>query len=146
MKVRVKSKDKIIEWLKKNGYQDDGRCWYRKDSEAFAADMFRDCGSVIEVYEHKDGSYCGHWHWLPEWIDVIKEEESENDLVKKPAHYTWLSGVECDDVAKHFSFRRGQIIKYIWRAKHKGNELRDLKKAAYFLEREIKDLEGEKNA
>jgi hypothetical protein len=44
-----------------------------------------------------------------------------------------------------FSFVRGSIIKYIWRAGEKGGkdkEIEDLKKARWYLDREIGRLEN----
>lgn len=65
-----------------------------------------------------------------------------NDPVDHPAHYTQHpSGVEAIDVTEHFNFNRGNAIKYIWRAELKGKELEDLKKARFYLDREIKRLE-----
>ena len=39
------------------------------------------------------------------------------------------------------NFNIGNVIKYITRAKHKGTELQDLKKALWYLQREISNLE-----
>ena len=40
-------------------------------------------------------------------------------------------------------FNDGNVIKYISRAKHKGKPLEDLKKAKWYLEREINRIEKE---
>ena len=66
---------------------------------------------------------------------------TQYDFVNRPAHYNHLNGVECIQVTEHFNFNRGNAIKYIWRAGHKGNEIEDLKKAAWYLKREIERLE-----
>jgi hypothetical protein len=66
-----------------------------------------------------------------------------SDAVDHPAHYNGHpSGVECIDVAEHFNFCRGNALKYLWRAGQKGDELEDLKKARWYLDREIARLEG----
>ncbi len=39
-------------------------------------------------------------------------------------------------------FHEAQVIKYVARAPHKNHELEDLKKAAWYLNRRIKELEG----
>lgn len=63
------------------------------------------------------------------------------DAVNHPQHYTGHpSGVECIDVAEHFNFNRGNALKYLWRADSKGNEIEDLRKAAWYLNREIQRL------
>lgn len=68
----------------------------------------------------------------------------EHDAVNHPAHYTaHKSGVECITVTEHFNFNRGNAIKYIWRAGEKRRELEDLKKAEWYLRREIARLSKE---
>lgn len=64
------------------------------------------------------------------------------DVVEMPSHYTQLP-VECIDVTEHFNFTLGNAIKYIWRADHKGNPLEDLKKARWYIDREIARRERE---
>lgn len=65
-----------------------------------------------------------------------------DDLVNHPPHYKkHPSGVECIDVVEHFPFSLGNTIKYIWRADHKGNYVEDLKKARWYLDREIQRAE-----
>lgn len=60
------------------------------------------------------------------------------NLIDHPKHYTeHPSGVECIQVAEHMGFCLGNAMKYIWRADLKGNKIDDLKKAIWYLEREI---------
>lgn len=60
------------------------------------------------------------------------------DLINHPPHYTsHPSGVECIDVVEHMGFNLGNAIKYIWRADEKGHALDDLRKAAWYINREI---------
>lgn len=64
------------------------------------------------------------------------------DMVNHPPHYTsHPSGVECIDVVEHLNFCLGNAVKYIWRAGLKGDALEDLKKARFYLDREIARLE-----
>jgi len=65
------------------------------------------------------------------------------DNVNHPKHYNNKSGIECIDVVEQFNFCRGNAIKYIWRAgeKDKSKEIEDLKKAIFYIEREIAKLE-----
>jgi hypothetical protein len=68
------------------------------------------------------------------------------DPVNHPPHYTQHpSGVECIQITEHFNFCLGNVIKYVWRAglKRKSRRLEDLKKARFYLDREI---EREQNA
>lgn len=63
------------------------------------------------------------------------------DPVNHPKHYTTHpSGVECITVTEHMNFNLGNAVKYIWRADEKGNQLEDLKKARWYLDREISRL------
>jgi len=60
------------------------------------------------------------------------------DKINHPPHYTsHPSGVECIEITEGFSFNIGNAIKYLWRADEKGAPLDDLKKAGWYIEREI---------
>lgn len=64
-------------------------------------------------------------------------------LVNHPSHYnTHPSGVECADIAEHHNFNLGNVIKYVWRTDNKDG-LRDLRKAQWYLNREIARLESQ---
>jgi hypothetical protein len=65
------------------------------------------------------------------------------DPVNPPHYKAHPSGVECISIARHFNFNLGNAIKYIWRAGLKGDRVEDLKKAAYYLNDEIKRIEQE---
>lgn len=66
------------------------------------------------------------------------------DPVNHPPHYGGHpSGVECITVVEHFNFNRGNAIKYIWRAGSKGDEIEDLKKAEWYIHREVEKLQNE---
>ncbi len=60
-----------------------------------------------------------------------------------PSHYKQHpSGVECIAIVEHFNFCLGNAIKYIWRAGIKSADpIEDLKKARWYLDREIARLE-----
>lgn len=60
---------------------------------------------------------------------------SEN--VVHPSHYN--KGIETIDYIESWdmNFDEGNVIKYVTRAKYKGKELEDLKKAAFYLDRLI---------
>jgi hypothetical protein len=61
-----------------------------------------------------------------------------NDMVNHPPHYTsHPSGVECIQVTEHMNFCLGNALKYIWRSDLKGNDVQDLEKAVFYLNREI---------
>lgn len=64
------------------------------------------------------------------------------DVVNHPSHYT-QGKIEVIDFIEDqkLGFHEANAVKYIARAKHKGNELQDLKKAAWYLNRRIEKLE-----
>lgn len=58
--------------------------------------------------------------------------------VEHPPHYTsHPSGVECIQITEHMNFNVGNAIKYLWRCDQKGKHLEDLKKARWYIDREI---------
>ena len=70
--------------------------------------------------------------------------KTKNDTVNNPKHYTkHPSGIECITVTEHMSFNLGNAIKYIWRADEKGKALEDLKKAEWYIRREIMRRQGD---
>lgn len=66
----------------------------------------------------------------------------DTDPVNQPAHYT-MGKIEVYDFIKAWdlSFAEGNVVKYLVRSPHKGNQLQDLKKARWYLEQLIKDAE-----
>lgn len=64
------------------------------------------------------------------------------DNINHPSHYTsHPSGVECIQITEHMNFCLGNAVKYLWRAGLKDNALEDLKKAAWYINREIERIE-----
>ena len=82
---------------------------------------------------------------LQKTLDKVKEPV-ENDNVNHPSHYT-DGNIEVMDVIedKQLNFARGNVIKYVSRAgkKDANKELEDLKKAMWYLNREIERLSKE---
>lgn len=69
------------------------------------------------------------------------------DPVHHPRHYSsHPSGVECIQITEHMSFCLGNAVKYIWRADLKEDAIEDLRKAVWYLEREIALREERDNA
>jgi len=66
------------------------------------------------------------------------DPDGQPDLVNHPPHYTGHpSGVECITITEHMGFNLGNAVKYVWRADLKGDALEDLRKAVWYVEREI---------
>lgn len=77
----------------------------------------------------------------------------DQDNVDHPAHYnSHPSGVECIQIAEHFNFCIGNAIKYLWRAGLKNDAsqstkdkyVEDLKKAAWYINKEIERVTNSK--
>lgn len=65
------------------------------------------------------------------------------DPVDHPDHYT-AGGIECIDALaaaltdeQFAGFCRGNALKYLWRAGRKGDVVEDLRKASWYVDREI---------
>lgn len=88
---------------------------------------------------------CGSYHGLYDACEPIPPAalDAIEHAVSHPKHYTsHPSGVECIAVTEHFNFNLGNAIKYIWRAGLKNADaLTDLKKAQWYVEREIARLQ-----
>ena len=70
---------------------------------------------------------------------------SEKEMVNHPEHYQFGENNQYEAIkvieAWDLDFHLGNTIKYISRAGKKDKELQDLKKALWYLERKIKNLE-----
>jgi len=70
-------------------------------------------------------------------------QQIAEDLVNHPPHYTaHPSGVECIQITETMNFCLGNAIKYIWRADLKHDAIEDLKKAVWYVNREIERREA----
>jgi hypothetical protein len=60
------------------------------------------------------------------------------DMINHPKHYN-VDGYEVIDIIDAFklNFNMGNALKYLLRADRKGNKEQDLKKALWYLQREI---------
>lgn len=65
-----------------------------------------------------------------------------SDMVNHPKHYMF-GKIEVIEVLEDWQLEmhEAMVVKYVARAKHKGNELEDLKKARWYLDRKIQNLE-----
>lgn len=71
----------------------------------------------------------------------LRMEGDRGDAVNNPAHYK-VGGIETIDFieAKKLGYNLGNVVKYITRADHKDNKLEDLRKAQWYLTREINSI------
>jgi len=73
----------------------------------------------------------------------LYDVQARYETVNHPAHYN-QGKVEVIDVVEDLLFNRGNAIKYLLRAGHKpgSSELEDLRKALFYVQREIGRLEN----
>ena len=93
---------------------------------------------------------------MTNWIPIVesepiegtcsKMETVENDPVNNPAHYCEGRKYKPVDVAEDWGLDKDAYLfnafKYISRAGRKDDAVKDLKKAVWYLNRRIKQLEG----
>lgn len=84
---------------------------------------------------------------VAEYVDILSRQGGyahpmKIDTVNHPPHYTaHPSGVECIQITEHMNFCLGNAIKYLWRADLKDDAIEDLKKAVWYVKREIERRE-----
>ena len=73
---------------------------------------------------------------------MLTFEIEEKEMVDHPSHYN--QGIETIEYIESWSmnFNTGNVIKYVTRAGYKDNQLEDLKKAMWYLQREIDRIEN----
>ena len=73
---------------------------------------------------------------------LTAEKGVEPDMINQPPHYT-VGGIETIDFieAKGLNYNLGQVVKYVSRAQYKDGYIEDLKKAQFYLNREIEICE-----
>ena len=75
--------------------------------------------------------------------EVVQEAPAEDAI--NPSHYRrHPSGIECIEVTRHMNFNTGNAVKYIWRYMDKGDPIENLKKAQWYIDDEIRRLEGKR--
>ena len=65
------------------------------------------------------------------------------DATNPPHYQAHASGIECIQITEHMNFCLGNAIKYIWRAGLKNNAIEDLRKARWYIDREIARIDHE---
>lgn len=73
---------------------------------------------------------------LEEGKKIGAATQKNDSKVNHPSHYN--QGIEAIEIIEShkLNFNLGNVIKYVIRAKHKGDELGDLEKAKWYLDRE----------
>ena len=99
-------------------------------------------GSVVNVREHDEIVYTSS-----QYVEAIEKEVP--DAVNHPSHYTG-AGIECIEAIKASmtpdalaGYLKGNVQKYLWRYEKKVNPVEDLKKARWYLDYLINELDKE---
>jgi hypothetical protein len=103
---------------------------------------------IKDVFEEFDNPFNGwdiFYAELDKYLDQIKADAAANN-VNHPTHYGGednpyeaIKVIEAWDLG----FNLGNVVKYLSRAGKKGDTLEDLRKAAWYLNREIQNRENE---
>lgn len=102
--------------------------------------------------EIREGHTPPAFRWGRSIVEMLEGTQNERqerlfpeyETVNHPDHYNQHpSGVECIDVVEHMNFNLGNAMKYIWRHGDKPGvgALEDLRKAAWYLAREMERIE-----
>lgn len=74
--------------------------------------------------------------------------QTMDELVNHPDHYKSANGIECIEAIEsvltpeeYLGYLRANCMKYLWRCREKGNMLQDLKKAQWYLNRLVHEIE-----
>ena len=78
--------------------------------------------------------------------EYMRQAAQQADMVNSPPHYN-KTGIKCIDALRAVTgdgfeyYLQGNILKYLWRYRYK-NGTEDLKKARWYLDELIKEVEG----
>lgn len=117
----------------------------KNNAEVLAKMKARQTVEVKETFSSLFGSATPKQESEPAKFDWSAFEETREDPVNSPPHYT-AGGIETIEFieAKNLGYNLGNAVKYISRAEHKGKYLEDIKKAVWYLNREIAFVESGK--
>lgn len=125
-----------------------------RDEMVRALDKFCDeCHSCNNCLLEKlsGGVMCDFYKWSDDKLAIayeeVKMDDGSPDMVNHPKHYT-QGGIECIDALKAATVGKhgieavcvANVIKYLWRYEEK-NGIEDVRKAKWYIERLLKELE-----
>lgn len=121
--------------LKIGNIVDDMTCGYFRILANISYDIYTNCYTANDLPEI-------HYSDFVASIEAVKESKQHPDMVNHPSHYN-VKGFEVIDIIDAFNlnFNMGNALKYLLRADRKGNKVQDLKKALWYLQREIEQSE-----
>ena len=109
--------------------------------------------NICLLEKFSGGVMCDFYEWSDDKLAIAYDhvyknmDENAPDMVNHPQHYT-QGGIECIDALKAATVgKRGieavcvaNVIKYLWRYEKK-NGIEDVRKAKFYIERLLKELE-----
>ena len=109
--------------------------------------------NICLLEKFSGGVMCDFHEWSDDKLAIAYDhvyknmDENVPDMVNHPQHYT-QGGIECIDALKAATVgKRGieavcvaNVIKYLWRYEEK-NGIEDIRKAKFYVERLLKELE-----
>ena len=109
--------------------------------------------NICLLEKFSGGVMCDFDEWSDDKLAIAYDhvyknmDENVSDMVNHPQHYT-QGGIECIDALKAATVgKRGieavcvaNVIKYLWRYEKK-NGIEDIRKAKWYIERLLKELE-----
>lgn len=100
----------------------------------------KDCMTCFYELKTPREEPCVNCNGFDKWTD---KDTFKEDVVNKPKHYNvGLEPIEAIESWK-LGYNLGNVIKYVARADHKGKRIEDLKKARWYLDREINKNESD---
>ena len=101
------------------------------------------CGAIKDENHLPDCAFVRTGGWFGPWRTTAEDLSTIQDPIHNPPHYAHTAPqpieiIEAWDLGPH----EANVIKYVLRAPYKGMELKDLKKARWYLDRKIWILEG----
>lgn len=141
----------VLEWYCDHYGEPCNRCelknMYDKETDEFTDNY----SCTFNEMDDKmlDKIYSWYQELDPADCENVEAEEPNADMVNHPSHYT-QGGIECIDALKAATVSKTGIeavctanaIKYLWRYEEK-NGIEDVKKARWYIDRLIKELEND---
>ena len=147
----MKTRDEMVRTLVKfcDKYHDCNSCLLEKFSGGVMCNFYEWSDDKLaiaydHVYKNSEARLDGS-HLKDAELNI--EPENKPDMVSHPQHYT-QGGIECIDALKAATVgKRGieavcvaNVIKYLWRYEEK-NGIEDIRKAKFYIERLLKELD-----
>lgn len=128
---------------------DAQRNWHIIEEDSIGPTLIESLQEAVDMVEASEPLAWHDMNQIEQMIDSRAEyNHPDADPVERPAHYN-NGGIECIDYLKdnmswegYTGYLEGNCKKYLHRWRYKAKPLEDLKKARWYLDRLIGELEG----